>query len=216
MSIKTHAKKYAVRLGLLGVASAIAFPAMAQTYSGNNVYKVTRSNGTPQVIVANRTPGERLTMTYPNATSARRVTANGCGLVVLRDSASNALSSLVSVDGATIDQAALPTQLLPRCVNGTLEEARAANFKTGANEVVIVKTPNTVYEAVYAGGRTRNITANACGFAPINGTSTLPWEDTANQSFELGGTVYDINTLPLASLEPLCRSGNLYTPFSWQ
>lgn len=208
-------KKYAVRLGLLGVASAIAFPAMAQTYSGNNVYKVMRSNGTPQVIVANRTPGERLTMTYPNATSSRRVTANACGNLILRDGASNALSDLVSVDGVPIDQATLPTQLLPRCVNGVLEEARTANFKTGAGEVVIVKTPNTVYEAVYSGGRTRNVTANACGFVGVNGTSTIPWEDAANQSFEIGGVSYDINTLPLASLEPLCRSGNLYTPDVW-
>jgi hypothetical protein len=209
-------RKFLVMAGIGLVAAAAVAPfASAQMYSGNTVYKVMRSNGTPQVVVANRTPGERLTMTYPNATSARRVTANACGLVVLRDSASNALTSLVSVDGATIDQMALPTQLLPRCVNSNLEEARASNFKTGAGEVVVVKTPNTVYEAVYAGGRTRNVTANACGFVAINGTSTVPWEDTANQAFELGGTAYNVTTLPEASLEPLCRSGQLYTPASW-
>ena len=201
-------------LGMMA-AAAIAPFASAQMFNSNSVYKVMRSNGTAQVIVANRTPGERLTMTYPGATSSRRVTANACGLIVLRDSASNALTSLVSVDGASIDQMALPVQLLPRCVNGTLEEARAANFKTGAGEVVIVKTPNTVYEAVYAGGRTRNVTANACGFVAINSTSTLPWDNPVNQAFEIGGTAYDLNTLPEANPEPLCRSGQLYTPAGW-
>ena len=196
-------------------AAAIAPFASAQVFNSNAVYKVMRSNGSAQVIVANRSPGERLTMIYPNATSARRVTANACGLIVLRDSASNAIANLVSVDGAPIDQAALPTQLLPRCVDGNLEEARATNFKTGAGEVVIVKTPNTVYEAVYAGGRDRNVTANACGFVAINGTSTIPWDDPANQTFEIGGTTYDLSTLPEASPEPLCRSGQLYTPAIW-
>jgi hypothetical protein len=213
MSIKKRAKKYAVRLALLGVASAIAFPAMAQTYSGNNIYKVTRPNGTPQVIVANRTPGERLSISYPNATSTRRVTANACGLVVLRDGASSSLTDLVSVDGAMINQATLPTQLLPRCVNGSLEEARAANFKTGTGEVVVVKTPNTVYEAAYGGGRDRSVTANACGFAAINESSTFPW--ASNPTIMLGGTTYTVATLPTADLEPLCRSGQLYMPASW-
>jgi hypothetical protein len=90
-----NVKKYAVRLGLLGLASAIALPAIAQTYNGNTVYKVTRSNGSAQVVVANRTPGERLTISYPGAISTRRVTANACGLVVLRDSATIAVSGRV-------------------------------------------------------------------------------------------------------------------------
>lgn len=210
-----NVKKNAVRLGLLGLASAIAFPAMAQTYNGSDVYKVMRSNGSPQVIVANRNPGERLTVTYPGATTSRRVTANGCGLVVLRDSTTNPVANLVSVDGMVIDQAALPTQLIPRCVNGSLEEARTANFKTGAGEVVIVKTPNTVYETVFTGGRTRNVTANACGFAAISGTSSIPWEDTANQTFSIGGTTYNLGSLPLANPEPLCRTGQLYNPAGW-
>jgi len=206
-------KKYAVQLGLLGLASAIAFPAMAQTYNGNTVYKVMRSNGTPQVIVANRTPGERLSISYPGATITRRVTANACGLVVLRDGASSSLADLVSVDGAMINQAALPTQLLPRCVNGNLEEPRTSNFKTGAGEVVIVKTPNTVYEAAYGGGRERSVTANACGFAAINESSTYPW--ASNPTIMVGGTTYNVATLPTANPEPLCRSGQLYMPAGW-
>ncbi len=123
---------------------------------------------------------------------------------MLRDSASNSLTSLVSVDGATIDQTALPTQLLPRCVNSNLEEARAGNFKTGAGEVVVVKTPNTVYEAVYAGGRERRVTANTCGFAAINSTSTISWEDSANQAFSIGGTSYNVTNsanYPMATVQ---------------
>lgn len=196
------------------VATGLLAPlALAQTYSGSDVYKVTRSNGTTQVIVANRSPGERLTVNYPGATTTRRVTANECGLVVLRDSSTNPLASLQSVDGAAIDQATLPTQLLPRCVNGALEEARAVDFKTGAGEVVIVKTPNTVYEAVYAGGRNRNVTANACGFIPINESTSYPW--ASNPTIVIGGTTHTVATLPDAGLEPLCRTGQLYTPAVW-
>jgi hypothetical protein len=199
----------------LGLCAAMAPLALAQSYNGNSVYKVTRSNGEAQVIVANRTPGDRVEVTFPNAKTSARVTANGCGLVVLRDSATRPVSSLLSVDGAAIDHASLPTQLLPRCVNGALEEARTVNFRTGAGEVVVVKTPNTVYEAVFTGGRSRSVTANACGYAVINGTAAAPWSDAANKDFSIGGTAYNIDTLTTASLEPLCRSGQLYVPDAW-
>lgn len=197
------------------VSVALAPLAMAQTYNGNSVYKVTRSNGEPQVIVANQTPGARLDVIFPNATTTAKVTANACGLVVIRDSATRPANTLVSIAGAAIDQATLPTQLLPRCVNGALEEARAANFKTGAGEVVVVKTPNTVYDAVFSGGRSRNVTVNACGFAAISGTSAMPWSDAANKAFSIGGTAYNIDTLPAANPEPICRSGQLYVPDAW-
>lgn len=208
-------KRRFLTIGGVGlIATGLLTPlALAQTYNGNAVYKVTRSNGTTQVIVANRTPGERLTVNYPGATTARRVTANECGLVVLRDSSTNALANLQTVDGATIDQATLPTQLLPRCVDGVLEEARTVNFKTGTGDVVIVKTPNTIYEAIYGGGRDRSITANACGFAAINESTAYPW--AANPSIVIGGTTHTIATLPEATPEPLCRTGQLYLPATW-
>jgi hypothetical protein len=197
------------------LAGAAAVPAVAQTFNGNAIYKVTRSNGTPSIIVANRSPGERVTVTFPNALKSRRVTANACGLITLRDTSSNPLANLQSVDGETIDQSALPTQLLPRCVDGTLEEARAAHFKTGAGEVVLVKTPNTVYPAVYSGGKTANATVNACGFAQMNTTSSRDLTTAEYSDFEVDGTAYSISTLPEASPEPLCRSGNLYLPNAW-
>lgn len=201
-------------LGLAGLGMALAASAAsAQTYNGNTVYKTIRPDGSPQIIIANRTAGERLSVTFPGAESTYNVTANGCGLIVLRDSTTRQLADLVSVDGAAIDQASLPTQLLPRCVNGTLEEARSANFKTGAGEVVIVKSPNTVYKAVYAGGRDRSVTANACGFATIRSTSTL--DITAFPNFTIGSTSYNLTTLADAGVEPLCRSGALYIPSAW-
>lgn len=134
-------------LGLLSLLVS-TLPAMAQTYNGNTIYKITRTNGSPAVVVANKTPGDRVEVTYPNATQSRRVTANSCGLIVLRNTSTRPLTNLVSVYGAAVDQAALPQQLLPRCVDGSLEEARTQDFKTGAGEVVLVKTPNTVYQAV--------------------------------------------------------------------
>jgi hypothetical protein len=196
------------------VAAAVIAPlASAQMYNSNTVYKVMGSNGAARVIVANRSPGERITVSYPAATTTARVTANACGLVVLRDSSTRPLTNLLTVDGVTIDQATLPTQLLPRCVNGNLEEARTANFKTGAGEVVVVKTPNTVYEADYGGGRDRNVTANACGFASVAESSSYPW--ASNPTIVIGGTTYTLATLPEATPEPLCRSGQLYMPAGW-
>lgn len=199
-------------IGLI-VTGLLAPLALAQTYNGSAVYKVTRSTGTTQVIVANRTPGERLTITYPAATTTRRVTANACGLVVIRDSSTNPLTNLQTVDGTAINQAALPTQLLPRCVDGVLEEARTANFKTGTGDVVIVKTPNTVYEAVYRGGRIRNVTANACGFAAINESDSYSW--ASNPTIVIGGTTHTIATMAQANPEPICRTGQLYVPAAW-
>ncbi|PSN08509.1 hypothetical protein C7271_21370 [filamentous cyanobacterium CCP5] len=208
-------KQRAARLGLIGLAVAMAAPAFAQTYSGNNVYKVTRSNGSEAVILANRSPGERISVTFPGAVSSRRVTANPCGLIVLRSTSTVPISNLLSVDGAAIDQTSLPTQLLPRCVDGTLEEARSNDFKTGAGEVVIVKSPNTVYEASFSGGRSRNVTANACGFASITSTSTYDLTRPELDAFEVMGSPYQISTLPAAGLEPVCRTGSLYVPAAW-
>ncbi len=50
-------------IGLVAAATVAPF-ASAQMYSGNTVYKVMRSNGTAQVIVANRTPGESLSISW--------------------------------------------------------------------------------------------------------------------------------------------------------
>lgn len=97
-------RKLAVWAGIgLALTTALSpLAVQAQSYNGSSIYKVTRSNGSPQVIVANRTPGERISITYPDATSTRKVTANACGLITLRDSSSNALADLVSVDGEAV------------------------------------------------------------------------------------------------------------------
>jgi len=86
-------RKQGLALGLgFGVClSTLGLPALAQTFNGNNIYKITRTNGTPAVIVANRTAGQRLAILFPNALSTRRVTANACGLITLRDTSSKGL-----------------------------------------------------------------------------------------------------------------------------
>lgn len=209
-------KRYRLLAGLGAIGLLVSsIPAIAQTYNGSDIYKITRSNGSPAVIVANKNPGDRVDVIYPNATQSRRVTADACGLVVLRDTSTRPLTNLQSVDGTAIDQTTLPTQLLPRCVDGNLEEARAANFKTGAGEVVLVKTPNTVYDAVYTGGRTRRVTVNACGYAQVTSTNTYDMTTGEYDNFEIDGTAYDLATLPEANPAPLCRTGTLYTPEEW-
>jgi hypothetical protein len=81
--------------------------------------------------------------------------------------------------------------------------------------VVLVKTPNTVYEAVYSGGRSRNATVNACGFAQANSTSTYQHDQPEFATFEINGTTYDFASIPEATPAPLCRTGTLYIPADW-
>jgi hypothetical protein len=96
-------------------------------------------------------------------------------------------------------------------VDGVLEEARTANFKTGTGDVVIVKTPNTSHEAIFTADTVRNVRVNACGFAFLRGSTAAPFLGTTQVKIETGSTT-TIGAIPSTDNEPLCRNGVLFTP----
>jgi hypothetical protein len=204
-------KNIAALTGLaLSILPAFVSGASAQTYNGNSIFKVER-NGQFTVYIGEQTPNADVPVTLIGADRTRRVAANGCGLITLRDSDTAPLSGLKSVDGSTINIATLPTRLIPRCVDGVLEEPRTADFKTGAGDVVIVKTPNTSYEAIFTADATRNVRANACGFATFRGSTTAPLLNTTLVKIGTGANT-TIGAITTTMNEPLCRSGVLFTP----
>ncbi|KAM3106819.1 hypothetical protein [Phormidesmis sp. 146-33] len=197
---------------LLAMSTLSALPASAQSYSGSNVFKtINPTTNQPVVFIGEQSPNAEIDVTFTGADRSRRVSANGCGLVTLKDTDSAPLSGLKSVDGMTINQATLPVRLAPRCVNGVLEEARNSDFKTGLGDVILVKTPNTSYEAIYTADVVRKVRANACGYGALRGTTAAPLLGTT--SIKIGaGTATTINAISTAPSEPLCRNGVLYTP----
>jgi hypothetical protein len=231
-------------VSLLAMSSLSALPASAQMYSGSNTFKtINPTTNQPIVFVGEQSPGGEVSVTFVGADRTRRVSANACGLITLKDTTSAPLAGLKTVDGAVVNQATLPVRLIPRCVNGVLEEPRTADFKTGLGDVVLVKTPNTSYEAVLEEPRTadfktglgdvvlvktpntsyeavytadvvRKVRANACGFASVRGSAASPLLETT--SIKIGnGTTTTINAIATAPSEPVCRNGVLYTPTSW-
>ncbi|MBD2078459.1 hypothetical protein [Leptolyngbya sp. FACHB-17] len=206
-----NVRKIAALTGLaLSTLPALASGASAQMYNGNDVFKVER-NGQAIVYIGEQTPGADVPVTFIGADRTRRVSANACGLIILRSSPTAPLSGLKSVDGVTINQATLPTRLIPRCLDGTLEEPRTADFKTATGDVVIVKTPNTSYNATYTADVIRNIRANACGFATLRGSTSAPLMGTTQ--VKIGNdTPTTISAIPITMNEPICRNGTLFTP----
>jgi hypothetical protein len=199
-------------IALLAMSSLSALPTLAQTYSGSNTFKtINPTTNQPIVFVGEQPPGGEVSVTFVGADRTRRVAANACGLVTLKDTTSAPLAGLKSVDGVPINQATLPVRLAPRCVNGVLEEARNADFKTGLGDVVLVKTPNTSYEAIYMADVVRKVRANACGFASVRGTTASPLLGTTSIKVGMGSTT-TIGAIATASSEPVCRNGVLYTP----
>lgn len=194
----------------LSIIPAFVSGASAQMYNGNDVFKVER-NGQAIVYIGEQTPGADVPVTFIGADRTRRVSANACGLIILRSSPTAPLSGLKSVDGMTINQATLPTRLIPRCLNGTLEEPRTADFKTATGDVVIVKTPNTSYNAIYTADVTRTLRANVCGFATLRGSATAPLMGTTQIRVGMD-TPTTIGAIPTAMNEPICRNGTLFTP----
>ncbi len=186
--------------------------AQAQTFNNSAVFKTVK-DGKPTVYIGSRTANAEVTLYLSGVQRSRNVTANDCGLIVIKNSDAAPLSSLQSVGGQAVNLATLPTQLLPRCTNGVLEEARTANFKTGGGDLVVVATARASLPAVYKGDATRKVKANACGFVVLRGTSTQPIEGlTFRLESNPDATNHQVATLSTAPQDPICRQGILYTP----
>lgn len=152
---------------------------------------------------------------------SRTLTSNPCGLVVVSAS-ENYPTATIQINGATINPAALPTQILPPCRQQgsgyALEEARPQHFKTQDGDIVVVGNQrNTRYEVTYPGQlRILSRRVNDCGFLRIRETNTINF----NQSILLPTTSastyaeFQIDQIPQTT-PLLCYRGNLYYPQPW-
>jgi hypothetical protein len=151
----------------LAVLAALTAPAAGTT---GRIYR--EPNGA--VTVYDLAPGSRVRFGTDTAPT-RRYTANSCGVVRVRRNEVIQLEGL----GTLIDPSALPTQLLPRCRNGVLEEARSGPFKTRDGDIILPNLmPNTRYQVAFP-SRFRLFTrrVNACGFLRVRETNTITFNE---------------------------------------
>jgi hypothetical protein len=202
-----------VKLGAIATAAIVAgsaLPANAGIPTG--LFRDSANN----IYLMNQTVGASIELTYEGLTASRDIKANACGLGSLRGTAANPLPTTFTVNGVSVNVASLPTQLKPSCVTATgqLEEARTANFKTAAGEVVIVASPNAIVPITYDATKVRKATVNACGVAKWSTTQTYTNLGTQMVSGS-GVTSTQISAIPAPGGAPVCRTGNLFVPIAW-
>lgn len=203
-------------LTLSGLSLDIAIsPADAIQYKGASVYKATENGVT--TVYLDGTTGSRVAVDLGQVSRTISRIAGACGQVSISKPKGNESFTNLKVDGTAIDYSALPTQTLPACKNGTLAEARSANFKTVHGQVVVVgKTPGASVSIIVPAESTRHIAINGCGFGVLRAStgSTLP------ATFKVNSTSYTLASLQDAGHGPVCRrsaSGtySAYTPTNW-
>ncbi|MDF5726253.1 MAG: hypothetical protein PUP91_38610 [Rhizonema sp. PD37] len=207
-------KNIACFLGV-GVCASSLSPAEAIQYKGASVYKATENNVT--TVYLDGTAGSRVAVDLGQVSRTISRVAGACGQITISKPKGNNSFTDLKVDGTAIDYSALPTQTLPACKNGTLAEARSANFKTAHGQVVIVgKSPGASVSITVPAEATRNIAINNCGFGVLKAStgSTLP------TSFKVNGTSYTLSSVVDAGHGPVCRRGasgtySAYTPTNW-
>lgn len=202
-----------IQLGAIVAAAIVAgsaIPANADIPTG--LFR----DATNNIYLMNQTVGASIDLTYEGLTASRDIKANACGLGSLRGTEANPLPTTFTANGVSITVASLPTQLKPGCntTTGQLEEARTANFKTAAGEVVIVTTPNATVPITYDATKVRKAKANACGIAKWSVTQS--YTNLGTQIVSGGGmTSTQISALPAPGGFPICRTGNLFVPIAW-
>jgi hypothetical protein len=197
--LRNFGKASVLSLGVLAIASS----ANAIPFGSNTVYKA----GTDVIISA--TAGSQVSVGLGSAVKSRAALVGLCGEVKVNPGTTP--PATLTVGTKTITIANLPTQLLPKCVNGQFEEARTADFKTSTGQIVVVGlTPNQSVTVGIPTATTRKVTINACGFGTLkNATGTLA----------INGQNYTVSTLPNAGAAPTCRTTNGvstgYVPAAW-
>jgi hypothetical protein len=202
-----------VKLGAIASTVTVAFSSVSAMAAGipSGLFRDASNN----VYLMGQSPTAAVELQYEGLTATRDLKANACGLASLRGTLTNPLPTAFTVSGVAVSVASLPTQLKPGCLTtGVLEEARTANFKTAAGEVVIVASPNATVSISYDANKIRKAKANACGFARWSTSQTYPNTGSQLVSFG-GGSAVQISTLPTPGSAPVCRTGTLYIPATW-
>lgn len=195
-------------LSLLGLAgllvTGIAPLAQAIPYGSNNVYKAVAA-GKTYIFVGSQSPSASVEVTLSGVQKTSIKSADACGQVTVTGTSAAPLSGTIQVGNKSINYGTLSTQLKPSCVNGTLSEARTADYKTPEGSLVAVGfTASSPQNVVTTGNAVRRVTANACGFARFTGTTTAPISGTTQ--FSIGGTSYTVSSLPDAVVGPRCNT----------
>ncbi|HEY9661274.1 MAG TPA: hypothetical protein V6C65_22700 [Allocoleopsis sp.] len=197
------------RLGAFAGAVAIVLSSVLPAIAAPTIFRDSDNN----VYVMGLQPQTRINLTYNEMMRGRDYQASPCGLITLRNTSTNPISGTISVGGTNVDTTTLPTQLLPACDNGTLQEARTANFKTTSGDVIIVgRTAGSYVTIQTPQDRDRSGTTNACGFVRFSNSTSYQHAAATNVTF--GSTTSDIGQLTEKDA-PLCSRGSLYVPASW-
>lgn len=193
--LKKLAKLSLAALGILSIAA----PSFAVPYGTDNVYKWVL-NGKTYVNIHGPAAGTSIAVVFSGVQRTAVKTADACGQVEVKPATGSTLSGNIVVGSRTIAFGSLSTQLKPSCVNGTLSEARATDYKTPEGYLVAVGfTASAPQNTITTGDRSRNITANACG-ARFTGTTSIPLSDSTQ--FTYSGTTYTVSALPTAPVGP--------------
>jgi hypothetical protein len=209
--------RYVKKLGAIAstaVVTFLAFPAMAPAMAAGIPSGLFR-DASNNVYLMGQSPAAAVELQYEGLTASRDLKANACGLASLRGTLTTPLPTSFTVSGVVVNVASLPTQLKPGCLTtGQLEEARTANFKTAAGEVVIVASSNAIVSISYDANKIRKAKANTCGFARWSTSQTYPNTGSQLVSFS-GGSSTQISDLPMPGGLPVCRLDTLYVPAAW-
>lgn len=198
-NLRNFGKASVLSLGMLAIASS----AYAIPYGTNTVYR----SGTDVIISANA--GSQVSVELGSTVKNRAALVGLCGEVKVNPGTTP--PETLTVGTKTITTASLPTQLLPKCVNGQFEESRAADFKTSTGQIVVVGlTPNQSVTVGIPTPTTRKVTINDCGFGALK---------NASGSIIVNGQNYTVSSLPDAGVAPVCRITNGvsagYIPATW-
>jgi hypothetical protein len=207
--MKFKLKKFAALAGLPMVTVPTMLASIATAQSASFLpFKDAKGD----VYMSGTSNSEKI-VTISGLTQTRNLTANACGVAVLRSSLSRPIPTSFLIGGTTITPTSLPTQLLPKCLaSGQLEEARTANFKTADGTVVLVgQTPSATVQISYAASKDRKVKTNACAIGRIGNSSTNPF--TAAMSFTIDGTTIGYGDLPV-NTPWYCRNGTTYQPYA--
>jgi hypothetical protein len=180
----------------------LAHPASAETFrDGLDVY------------VTGLSADSQFEVTYPAIQKSKDIKADACGFLVIRNSTTNPVTGTITVAGTSVDTTTLPTNLLPRCTNGTPEQARSTNFKTPTGDIVIVGNAASSFKSVtLPQSQVRRTRANACGYVRL--ASSNSYQHTNTMALTLNGTATTIGNLTQKDA-PICRGNVMYVPQSW-
>lgn len=195
----------------LGLTLAIApiltqFSASAQT-AQYAPFKDAEGN----VYLAPGSANAEVAVTFGSVEKQKDVKADACGTVHLTPSTAIPLSTAFKVDGVTVNPATLSSDILPKCVNGSLEQPRVSNFKTADGKIHIVgKTAGSYYKLAYNAAVIRKVKSNACGIARMGSSASTPL--LATTVFSVNGTDYTYGQL--STKTPWrCSNGVTYQPY---